>query len=917
MRRLKQALSILLAMALLSFGPVSAKPLSDFADYDAILNAAEASSNRDAMLEATQLLSDVNAIGGDGKNLHLQEQFTRAQFAALVYKFATGKADMTDAEKLSYNAANVFTDMAVGNNTWATPYVNWAATKGYVNGVGNGKFAPARVISQAEAVILLGRVLGFDASKSNVPAQKPTETYTEYMETLAVFIEGQFNIIRSSYAMSSAGITRGEAFVFFVNALEAPRITYDKDIGKVYGKTYGETSYGLQTVKGVITATYYAKTAGTVMAAKPEDALLTLSEVRSAGSLMYPAGTVLTVALPAGVAGLDTYAYLGREVTVTVRLASTGDRKIETQYGTVTKTANNYETVPLYDSAARKLTWRNAKGNEAALQTSGAGFGTGTRGAVTVIQNGSAVSDGAAVSVQASFTFISRNDSESGVVFAFGPTIAKVVGPQPDALWTLQTLNNSDHFGTEVVNPSARTVNLKSSDFIAGAEHLAPDAVIALQPAGRGKWVALKTVLRENVKSSAIMTGKSITADGITYAVSELPGSCGGTISASDVGGSFDLRLFGNKVVDFEVLSNPAGVGVVYASIQNGTGSLVFILKKDGTTFAAQLDKAGRASQRGSTGVVWTPDDDGPNSRLEGTVPSGSTVTSVALPLNITQGAVLVHYTLSEDGSTVTINRAAGDATTYDYYMNRPDYIRIAAYDGGADRFLTASEMIPVFEAAGPGLAGGVTRFTANNDIGADTRGATAYVLRNSQNAVIGAITVKRTTPVVASAAGLYRVIGGMGPVTVDGSKFIIQQPLYDIATGFDILMTYVYDTASDASSASAFLPVPGSFVRIYSPVMSGYRTELAYATIGLNDFYAFTVANLSGSNFYDASAHRFDLSKATISIAVKNGNNEIIGYAPGTVDAIKKGATIYLAINSVNRADDTHGIPAVLVDNH
>lgn len=918
MRQLKRILAVILSAALMLCGmTTTAKPLFEYNDYNAILQAAQGSSDENAMLEAVQLLSDLNAIGGDGKQLRLEEPFTRAQFAALVYKFATGKTDMTEAEKASYRALSVFSDL--DSTPWAVPFINWASMRGYVSGVGNGMFAPNRAITQSEAIILLGKVLGFDSVKSNVPKQKPGEDYADYMTHVAMYVEDLFSIMRGSFAASSSGITRGEAFVFFANALDAQRITYDS-IGTIRrGKTFGETSYGLQTINGIITGIYYANinSSGTVLT-NPSNAQISLTEARIAGSNVYFVGEALTVSLPADVSGvMDAYSYLGREVTVTVKLASIGSNRVEIQYGAVTKTANNYETIPVYSASERTLTWKNAMGQDAVIHTAGSGLGSETRGSVAVIQNGENVSNGFAINPQASFSFVSRGGSEDGMIIAFAPTAVKVIGSSDGGTeWSLRTLNGTDTFGAEFgVSAAVKNIVLPADAFIEGTEYLSSEPVAAVLPVGGGQFIAFKTEVLRQVKSTAIVTGQSIIAGDLAYYSSELNGSRGKSVSASDTGSIFDIRLYEGKIIDFSLVSSPAGIGVVYASVPNGANSTVSILKKDGTTFTARLNYAGKARQKGAAGIVWTPAEDGQDSPLWGTVPSASGTADIALPLNTTQDAVLVQYSQSEDASTVTISYAASETSTYRYYYEtKPDYISIAAYDGGTDKFLTAPDMIPVFEANGSGLSGGVSLFTANGDIGVDTYNARAYILRNSQNIIVGAIATKRTEPAIASATGLYYVLDQTGPVTVDGDDFVVTQSLYSFADGEAVTASYAYMSAAEAVAANAKRPEKGSFIQITSDITEGHRTWLEFSVWQLSEFYSFTVENLSGANFYDADAHRYDFSKTVVSFAVRNKDGNITGLIQGDTSQIKSGAVVYIITDIGSQHQDRFGIPAVLV---
>ena len=72
---------------------------------------------------------------------------TRGEFAAIAARF----------DSAPYDGADRFTD--IGGH-WAAEYINQAAVKGWVEGQPDGSFAPDRIISRAEAMTLVNRVLG-------------------------------------------------------------------------------------------------------------------------------------------------------------------------------------------------------------------------------------------------------------------------------------------------------------------------------------------------------------------------------------------------------------------------------------------------------------------------------------------------------------------------------------------------------------------------------------------------------------------------------------------------------------------------------------------------------------------------------------------------------------------------------------
>lgn len=98
--------------------------------------------------EAVSTLAKMGVIVGKGNNLFDPDaDITRAEFATICARF----------DLLEPVEGKTFIDVPVGY--WAYETIGSAAAKGWINGVGNGKFEPERCITRAEAVTLVNRVL--------------------------------------------------------------------------------------------------------------------------------------------------------------------------------------------------------------------------------------------------------------------------------------------------------------------------------------------------------------------------------------------------------------------------------------------------------------------------------------------------------------------------------------------------------------------------------------------------------------------------------------------------------------------------------------------------------------------------------------------------------------------------------------
>ncbi|MBQ4093151.1 MAG: S-layer homology domain-containing protein, partial [Firmicutes bacterium] len=85
--------------------------------------------------------------GMDENTFAPEEKITRAQFATMLAK-ASGE-DLT-----AYQTNSVFDDVT---ESWAVPYINWAYSKGIINGYEDGTFRSKRNVSRQEIAVMIGR----------------------------------------------------------------------------------------------------------------------------------------------------------------------------------------------------------------------------------------------------------------------------------------------------------------------------------------------------------------------------------------------------------------------------------------------------------------------------------------------------------------------------------------------------------------------------------------------------------------------------------------------------------------------------------------------------------------------------------------------------------------------------------------
>ena len=132
--------------------------------------------------KSIEIASKIGIVGGyqDGK-FHPENNVTRAEFATM----------LVNGLGLKSSAANTFTD-AKGH--WAENAINALKSNGIVNGYGDGSFKPNQVISRAEIVTMLAKLM--DLSK--------VSTTSKFADVNGSWAQADIN------ALASAGIVNGK-----------------------------------------------------------------------------------------------------------------------------------------------------------------------------------------------------------------------------------------------------------------------------------------------------------------------------------------------------------------------------------------------------------------------------------------------------------------------------------------------------------------------------------------------------------------------------------------------------------------------------------------------------------------------------------------------------------------------------------
>jgi hypothetical protein len=151
-------------------------------------------------------------------NFGVGSRVSRAMFAHMF-------AMLERADLGSYNTSS-FDDISTGR--WYFRAVEWAADMGIIQGTGNGRFEPDRLVTREEMATMLYRYITFKGWDTTVAATREI-TFTDYAEisdwaTEAVTLIQQLGIIvgRPGGAFDPQGITtRAEYATIFARLIQA------------------------------------------------------------------------------------------------------------------------------------------------------------------------------------------------------------------------------------------------------------------------------------------------------------------------------------------------------------------------------------------------------------------------------------------------------------------------------------------------------------------------------------------------------------------------------------------------------------------------------------------------------------------------------------------------------------------------
>lgn len=200
MRNLKKVISSVAAIAIVA-SSASAFAVT-FPDVDASASYAN----------AVEVLTALKIVNGDDKGLfNPDNNVTRAEFTKMAVG-ALGEIAAAEAQTTSQ-----FTDAANTSQHWAAGYIAQGVADGFINGMGDGTFAPDSQVTYAQAAKMLVAAVG----------------YTSYAEAAGGWPSGyvsqasSLDITKGVSATNDTALTRAQCAIMIYNAMKVPLCVID------------------------------------------------------------------------------------------------------------------------------------------------------------------------------------------------------------------------------------------------------------------------------------------------------------------------------------------------------------------------------------------------------------------------------------------------------------------------------------------------------------------------------------------------------------------------------------------------------------------------------------------------------------------------------------------------------------------
>ena len=212
MKNMKRIVTLVLALVMvLSLMTVAgAKGLNEYSD------AANVSAEYRLVVDFT---TQLGVLQGMSENAYApQGTLTRAQLATMIYRITTG--DVAGKYVANYAAGARFDD--VSTQHWAAGYINYCADAGFLQGVGNGLYAPNSTLTGYQALAALLRAIGYNRLGMFTGAD-----WTVKVAEIAY----QSGMTTGVFTNLNGPLTREQAAQLVFNALWANKVEYSAVFG--------------------------------------------------------------------------------------------------------------------------------------------------------------------------------------------------------------------------------------------------------------------------------------------------------------------------------------------------------------------------------------------------------------------------------------------------------------------------------------------------------------------------------------------------------------------------------------------------------------------------------------------------------------------------------------------------------------
>ena len=184
-----------------------------------ISNAAFKDADKIDYDEAVTVMNAVGVLVGDENgNFNAKENLTRAQAAKIISYLLLGNKT---AEALA--GSGKFTDVA--KNSWSAGFVDYCASTGVVNGVGDGKFDPNGQLTGYQFAKMLLVALGYDATIEGF-------TGADWQINVSKRAD-QADLFDNLDISGNAALTREQAAQMCLNTLKSPLVEYSNKGGSL------------------------------------------------------------------------------------------------------------------------------------------------------------------------------------------------------------------------------------------------------------------------------------------------------------------------------------------------------------------------------------------------------------------------------------------------------------------------------------------------------------------------------------------------------------------------------------------------------------------------------------------------------------------------------------------------------------